>query len=135
SIQALIIDDYDEITEVLELLNKKIKRKNIFISGAAHEYGTWGELRANEFVYDLSKILVEKRYRLITGFGLGIGSSVINGVLSYVFSTKYRHIDDSITMRPFPQIIPSGTDIRKLWTDYRREIAEESGISIFLFGN
>jgi hypothetical protein len=135
SIQALIIDEYNEITEVLELLNKKIKRKNVFLSGAAHEFGVWGETRTNEFVYELSKNLVEKKYRLITGFGIGIGSSVINGVLSHVFSTKYRHIDESIIMRPFPQIIHAGGDIKKMWTDYRIDIAEESGISIFLFGN
>lgn len=135
SIQALIIDDYSEITEVLEVLNEKLKRKNVFISGAAHDYGSWGEARTNEFVYDLSKTLVEKKCLLITGFGLGIGSSVINGALSYIYSTKYRHIDESIIMRPFPQSIHAGGDLKKMWTQYRNEIAEEAGISIFLFGN
>jgi len=135
SINALLIDDYTEITEVLELLNKKIRRKNVFISGAAHEYGTWGEPRANEFVYNLSKELVEKNYRLITGFGLGIGSSVINGALAHIFSTKYRHIEEVIIMRPFPQILAPGSDFKKMWSDYRKEIVEEAGISIFLFGN
>lgn len=60
---------------------------------------------------------------------------MINGVLSHVFSTKYRHIDESIIMRPFPQIVHAGGDIKKMWTDYRTDIAEDSGISIFLFGN
>jgi hypothetical protein len=135
SIHALVIDDYNEITEVLELLNKKIRRKNIFISGAAHEYGSWGETRTNEFVYNLSKELVQKNYRLITGFGLGIGSSVINGALTHIFSTKYRHMEEVIIMRPFPQVLAPGVDLKKTWTSYRKEIVEEAGISIFLFGN
>ncbi len=135
SIQALIVDDYDEITHVLQLLNNKIRRKNVFISGAAHEFGTFGEAKANEFVYELSKTLVEKSYKIVTGFGIGIGSSVINGALSHVFSTKYQHIEESITLRPFPQNVPSGQDSKKIWADYRTDIAEQSGISIFLFGN
>lgn len=135
SIQALLIDNYSEITEVLELLNKKIRRKNVFISGAAHEYGSWGESRANEFVYNLSKELVEKNYRLITGFGLGIGSSVINGALTHIFSTKYRHMEEVIIMRPFPQILAPGVDFKVMWSNYRKDIVHEAGISIFLFGN
>jgi Sir2- and TIR-associating SLOG family len=88
-------------------------------------------------VYDLSKELVgnKNNYRLITGFGKGIGSSVINGVLSHVFSTKYQHLDESIIMRPFPQLVPPGADKKQLWTDYRSDIVAEAGIAVFMFGN
>lgn len=137
AIQALVIDEYNEITQVLQLLNKKLKRRNIFISGAAHEYGHWGTEAANALVYDLSKELVgnKNNYRLITGFGKGIGSSVINGVLSHVFSTKYQHLDESIIMRPFPQLVPPGADKKQLWTDYRSDMVAEAGIAVFMFGN
>jgi hypothetical protein len=135
AIQALIIEEYTEVTDVLELLNKKIRRKNIFISGAAHEYGNWGEQAAIEWIYQLSRTLVENKYRLITGFGHGIASAVINGVLSHVFATKYQHLDESIIMRPFPQWSQPDADVKRLWTDYRVGIANESGIAIFLFGN
>jgi hypothetical protein len=135
SIHALLIDDYSEITEVLQALNKKIRRKNIFISGSAHEYGSWGEARTNEFVYSLSKELVSRNYKLITGFGLGIGSSVINGALSFTFSTKYRHVEEVIIMRPFPQIVAPSSDLKTMWSNYRKEMIEDAGIAIFLFGN
>jgi hypothetical protein len=135
AIRELLIDDYAEITEVLELLNKKIKRRNIFISGAAYEYGHWETEAANELVYDLANELVKNNYRLITGFGKGIGSSVINGVLAHVFSTKYQHLDESIIMRPFPQKVPPGIDKKQLQTDYRIGMVEQAGIAVFLFGN
>lgn len=135
SINALIIDDYPEITEVLELINKKLRRRNVFISGAAHEYGEWGEKVANNFVFKLAKELVEKNYKLITGFGLGIGSSVINGALDHIFSTKYRHMEEVIMMRPFPQVVNEGIDLKTVWTQYRKEMTDEAGISIFAFGN
>lgn len=137
AIQALVIDEYAEITEVLQLLNKKLKRRNIFISGAAHEYGHWGVEAANALVYDLSKELVSNKnnYRLITGFGKGIGSSVINGVLAHVFSTKYQHLDESIIMRPFPQLMQPGVNKKQLQTDYRIGMVEHAGIAVFMFGN
>jgi hypothetical protein len=134
-IHALLIDDFAEITEVLELLNKKLRRRNIFISGAAHEYGHWGSEAANALVYELSRELVKNHYRLISGFGKGIGSSVVNGVLAHVFSTKYQHLDESIILRPFPQLVPPDVDKKQLWTNYRTEMVEVAGIAVFLFGN
>lgn len=135
SINALLVDDYNEITEVLQAINKKIKRQNIFISGAAHEYGSWGEGNAKEFAYNLSNELAAKKYRIITGFGLGIASSVINGALTYLYSSKYRHIEEVLVMRPFPQITQSQTDLKSMWSNYRESMMEQAGIALFLFGN
>jgi hypothetical protein len=135
SIQALIIDDYDEVTDVLKQLNQKTIRKNIFISGAVVDYGTWGKERTDDFVFQLSKRIAEKRYRIITGFGLGVSSSIINGALTYLYTTKYQHLDEVIMMMPFPQNVPYGVDIKSVWTDYRKEIITKAGLSIFMFGN
>lgn len=132
SIKALLIDNYSEITEFLELVNAKIKRKNIFISGAAVNYGTWD---ADKLVYSIAKEMSKNEYKIISGFGLGIGSSVINGVLSHVYSKKKLHIDDYLILRPFPQNISSDKDRKKLWSNYRQDMISESGIALFLFGN
>lgn len=135
SIQAILIDEYSEVTETLLLIKSKIERRNIFISGAAHEYGNWTSERANEFIFELSKKLAEKDYKIISGFGLGIGSSVINGVLSFVFNRKKRHVEDFLILRPFPQNIKDKDERKKMWKLYREEMLSNAGISLFFFGN
>ncbi len=135
SIQALLIDEYSEITDTLKYILTKLKRKNIFISGAAHNYGEFGEERANKIVFDLSYKLAEKGYKIISGFGLGIGSSVINGVLSYVDSTKKRHLDDYLILRPFPLNISNTIERKEKWKLYREDMISNAGIALFLFGN
>jgi len=134
-IQALLIDEYSEITEVLRLIKTKLKRQNIFISGAAHDYGDFEKYRAEQLVFDLSKKLAEKNYKIISGFGLGIGSSVINGVLSSVYSSQKKHLDDYLILRPFPQNISDPSKRKELWKKYREDMISESGIALFFFGN
>jgi len=50
----------------------------------------------------MAKAFTEKGYKIVSGVGYGIGSAVINGATEYVFSTKYRHLDDALVLRPFP---------------------------------
>ena len=135
SIYSVLIEDHDEIPNILAKIEERIKRATIFVSGAADEYyGQWSANLANQFVYDLSSRLVEKS-RIVTGFGLGIGSSVLNGCLDYIFSTKHRHLDDYLIIRPFPQNIQDFAKRKALWTQYRYEMLSHAGIAIFLFGN
>lgn len=38
-------------------------------------------------------------------------------------------------MRPFPQVVNKGTDIKELWTNYRKKFIPLAGIAVFVFGN
>jgi len=134
-IQALMIDNYTEITEVLKLINTRIKRKNIFISGAAYEYSPFSKSAAENLVFNFAHKLAEKSYRIISGFGLGIGSSVINGVLDYVCNGKDGHLDDYLILRPFPQNISDAEERKEMWGQYRRSMLSKAGIAVFFFGN
>jgi Sir2- and TIR-associating SLOG family len=58
-------------------------RRSIFISGAAEEYGKWTRKDAESFIQKLSHQIAEKKNRVITGFGVGVGGAVINGAFSY----------------------------------------------------
>ncbi len=134
-IQSLLIDDFSEITDVLLLIQTKLKRKNIFISGAAHEYGSFSQLDAEKLIFNLSSNLVKKDYKIISGFGLGIGSSVINGALAQVYSNVKGHLDDYLILRPFPQNITNSNERQQLWKKYRETMLKEAGIALFFFGN
>jgi len=134
-IQALLIDSYQEITDVLKLIHVKLRRNNVFISGAAQEYGVFGKTNAENLIMHFSRKLAEDGYKVISGFGLGIGSSVINGTLSYINSKHKGHLDDYLILRPFPQNISDSDERKSLWTKYRQSMLEEAGIAVFFFGN
>lgn len=134
-IHAIMIKEYSEITAILLEIEKRLKRKNIFISGAAHDYLPYTEEKAKDLIHSLSYKLAEKEYKIISGFGLGIGSIVINGALDFKLNSNYRNLDDLLILRPFPQIQSGQKNIPEVWTSYRNEMIEKAGIAIFVFGN
>lgn len=73
---APMVDSYDQITEVLRRVETRHKSKTIFVSGAAHEYGMrWTSNEALDFVHKLWELAARDYFRLVTGLGVGIGST------------------------------------------------------------
>lgn len=135
-IQTVFVDSYNEITEILREIEKAVRLKNIFISGSADEFkGAWSKAKAEEFASKLAGDLVRDNCRITAGFGQGIGSSVVNGALDVIYSKKYRHVDEHLCLRPFPQNIVDPDEREKRWKQYREDMLSEAGISIFMFGN
>ena len=134
-IHSIMIKEYSDITAILKEIERRLKRSNIFISGAAHSYSPFSEEKAKELIHNLSYKLAEEEYKIISGYGLGIGSIVINGALEYKYQSSYRNLDDLLILRPFPQIQSGDKSISERWTDYRNEIISQAGIAIFMFGN
>ncbi len=97
--------------------------------------GGWDQIAAEKFAGDLAAALVRNNCRIISGFGLGIGSSVINGALDVIYNEKYRHVNEHLSLRPFPQNIADAVKRKEHWKKYREDIMEEAGIAVFLFGN
>ena len=131
NIKTILVDDYNDITNILKEVEENFKRKNIFISGAAYEYSSWGREIAEQFIHDLSKKLIENDYRIVSGFGLGVGSAVISGSLKAIYSNPTKYSKDELILRPFPQ----NSEGKELWTQYRKDMIDYAGISIFIFGN
>jgi hypothetical protein len=134
-LNPLWINDYSEITSILNEIESRFLRTTILISGSAEEYGSFGELRATEFLHDLSKALSRNSYKVLTGFGWGVGSAVINGVLENMETERNQNIDNYLIMRPFPQFETKGKNLKELWNDYRKKFIPLAGIAIYVFGN
>lgn len=135
-IQAVLLDSYNEIPTILKEIENKLRVNHIFISGSISNYSEpWTEEAVNSFAFDLAKRLVKDGNRIISGFGLGIGSSVINGALDEIMNSKYKHVDEHLCLRPFPQYVPDPKSRPALWTQYRKDMIAESGIAVFMFGN
>jgi hypothetical protein len=135
NVKTILVDDFAEITELLRRLEQNYKSKTIFISGAAHDYGEMGEHVALKLVYQLSRKLVSQGIRVVSGFGLGVGSSVISGVLEQTFTSPKAKVEDQLVLRPFPQSTEGGLPLSALWSRYREDMINHAGIALFLFGN
>ena len=44
-----MIDDFSEITEILQEIERRLNQNNIFISGSAEEYGVFTKEEAEKF--------------------------------------------------------------------------------------
>jgi hypothetical protein len=130
-VQTLLVDEYSDITALLKQIENRYQRKTVLISGSAYEYGTWGADKAESFVRSLSQALIRNDNRIVSGFGLGVGSQVITGVLEELYQHQGKRLHDQLILRPFPQ----GADAQKQWEAYRQEMIGHAGIAVFIFGN
>jgi hypothetical protein len=134
-IHAVEVESYEEITDLLALIERRYKQQTVFISGSAEEYGEWGKDKSLGFIHNLSKSLVKNNYKIVNGFGWGVGSAVINGALEMIYEKPLRYTEDQLLIRPFPQFQTGKTDLSELWQQYRQRMISFAGIALFVFGN
>jgi hypothetical protein len=131
NIRVVMLDSYDDVPKVLRAIEWKFKSRNVFVSGAAHEYGAFSESDALDFVHKIGDGLVARENKIVTGLGLGIGSTLLDGALQHIYRVQKRSLRDQVVIRPFPQ----GVAAEQLWPTYRSDMLDFAGIAVFMFGN
>ncbi len=134
-IKALLVNSYEDITAILKEIENRYKKHTVFISGSAEEYGSWDRNTAQAFIHSLSKAIVSEGYRVVNGFGWGVGSAIINGALEAVYERPDRRSEDQLIMKPFPQFKTGDKELKDLWEEYRQRMISLAGVAIFIFGN
>lgn len=134
-IKAILVEEYSDITEILKEIERRYRKKTVFISGSAEEYGAWNRNEAQSFIHSLSRSIVSAGFRIVNGFGWGVGSAVINGALEAVYERPDRYSEDQLIMRPFPQFETGDKKLTDLWEEYRQRMILLAGIAVFIFGN
>jgi hypothetical protein len=134
-IQTLLVDEYSDIPRVLAQIENRYRKRTVFISGSAEQYGDWTRSDAQSFVHALAAGLIRENLRVVNGFGWGIGSAVINGALEQIYASPEKHSEAQLIIRPFPQFSSSPGDLQRLWEQYRQRMISLAGIAIFIFGN
>lgn len=137
NIHSLMVDEYSDITQILKRIEKGYKKDHVLISGSADEFEEFKikDIEPLEFIHKLSGEISKLGCKVITGFGKGIGSAVLNGVLDYIYKTNTRKLDDHIIMRPFPLYVTSDVDLEQIKKEYRKHMVELGGIAVFVLGN
>ncbi len=130
-IRTVLIKEYSEINGILREIRKRYLSRTVFFSGAAADYGKYGESQVREFVRKLSASIIHEGFRIVNGYGLGFGNEVLAGAISQL-NREHKPIDGNLFMRPFPQ---GEKDFKVLWREYRKDMISLTGVSIFLLGN
>lgn len=134
-VMPVLLDDFSEYTRALRKLERRYKSREIFIAGSAQEYGDWSPEVGEQFLTKLGSTLAARGLNVVTGFGLGVGSFVINGVLDQLESEGTRTVSDRLTLRPFPHSIADPERQRARWKTYRKDMVSRAGVALFVFGN
>lgn len=135
AIQTVLVDEYDEITELLRTISKRSHIRNVFVSGSACDYGVFGSTRLNDFSRRLGHELINREYNLVSGFGRGIGDQTILGALEGIYQTRTGNDSNRTIIRPFPRANPGQEDQSTVNTRHREDLLSQSGAAIFLCGN
>src|SRR5258705_3396967 len=106
------------------------KRRTVFISGSAYEYGRFGS-SGKPFIRHLTKNLLKTDFKIISGFGLGVGSVVVESAMEEVYLEKKESITHHLRVYPFS----SSQHPEGIKTSYRNDMIAQAGIAIFVFGN
>jgi hypothetical protein len=134
-IEAVMVDDYAEITDILRALNKLAHRNNVFVSGSANDYSPFDQSRVENLLRMIGQALIKDGLNLVSGLGLGVGGTVLLGALEQVYGASDAAMSDRVVMRPFPQLAPADPQRAHLYTRYRKDMIANVGYVVFVCGN
>ncbi len=134
-IQTVLVEEYSEITSILEQLDRLVYRSNVFVSGSAEEYAPFDQPRLDALCRTLGRTLMERGRKLTSGLGTGVGGVVILGAMEAIYRRAAGRVDDRLTLRPFPQELAAGPTRDAMWTRYREEMIGRAGAAVFIAGN
>ncbi|MBM3239220.1 hypothetical protein FJZ31_23240 [Candidatus Poribacteria bacterium] len=133
-IQTVLINSYDEITNLLRELNRRAFFNNIFVSGSAVR-GTldFDIERLLNFARKLGQEIIRRGYNVVSGYGVGVGAELLVGALegAYLSPSSMR---ERLILRPFPRAIDEDRK-QQVYRDWRKSMVSLAGFSIFLAGN
>lgn len=127
-IRTLLVNDYDEIPQILDDLNKKIQSKNIFISGVFQELPQDQDSFANKFCESLTTNLLKRKYKIYSGYGRNLGNYIAGNSVRYLLENNLN-IEKKLILRPFLQTMSSSEK-----QIHRERLIGECNVSIFMYG-
>lgn len=132
-IKAVEVDNYEQITTVLEEIKSKVKQNHVFLSSAQ----VADQENLEMLLTDLSYNLIKNDNVIVNGYGWHAGNAIVKGALMAIMEDPSKSIDEYLKIFPFPQPDKgmSRESMGKEWTKIRQEMLDNSGIVIFISGN
>jgi hypothetical protein len=132
------IDHFKEIDELLAAVEHRLSMDSVMISGSFPDTARPEDLaertKLERVAQGVGKLVVERKYRLVSGFGLTVGSAALSGALDQLYKQGTPHLERSLYLRPFPQVIPDGQERQAYYQRYREDLISHAGVCIYLSG-
>lgn len=107
-----------------------LKRIPIFIGGALLENNESSKTN----IINLANALFENNYKIINGYGLNVGNSLISAAYKYRTFVDRADIDSLIQIYPFPYTLSDDELIKQSYKANRDLMIDKSLISLFIYG-
>ncbi|AUB31273.1 SIR2 family protein [Spiroplasma floricola] len=136
NIKTIWLENWNELQNIFKEINNKIIENNIFISGTAIEFNNnFNKKEAKKFISELTYKLIERQFKIFSGYGIEIGDSVITGAMSKILENSELVSTDKLEVLPFPQFVNDENKKNEIWQKNREYMILNSNVVIFLFGN
>lgn len=134
-IQCVEVDEYEQIDEILHAVELKLAGRSVFVSGSLPPAAPDDQRRRVEDVArEVGRVIAELEKRLVSGFGLVVGSAAVSGALGVVLREAAPNLEKSLLLRPFPQEAPPGMDRVAFHARYRDAMIQQAGVCVFICG-
>ncbi|KPF70566.1 hypothetical protein IP84_02410 [beta proteobacterium AAP99] len=133
-IQTVSIEEYEHLTPLLQAVAAYTNRDSVFVSGAAADAAPLGPDRLHAIARRIGQRLITDNFRLVSGFGTGIGEQVALGALRALFGRPDPRDPDRVVIRPFPA--PSSSEHQAAtYTRHREDLLSRAGAVVVIAGN
>lgn len=133
-IETVWIDEFQHLESLLYSLAAFAHRKSIFVSGAAKVANPMGSPRLETLTRELGARIIGEGYRLVSGFGYGLGEQCVLGALGALYATIKGAEADRLFVKPFPRA-PQPADQLAHNTRHREDLLSRAGSVIVVSGN
>jgi len=137
-IQCVEVDEYEEVDALVEAVERRIAMSSILVSGSFPDSRNPDHLeergRIETIAQAVGRIIAHRNLRLVSGFGLVVGSAALSGALDELNRQDAPNFDWSLNLRPFPQLIPSGWKPEDYYQRYREDLVKQAGACVFISG-
>ncbi|MES0022311.1 MULTISPECIES: SIR2 family protein [unclassified Mesorhizobium] len=137
-IQCIEVDAWAELDELMKAVEQRLAAASVMVSGSCPEVLPEGEpdyrRKIEAVAQGVGKFLIHENYRIVSGFGLVVGSATLSGALDELYRDVAPNLERRLFLRPFPQLIPPGQDRQEFYRRYREDLVRQAGACVFICG-
>lgn len=135
-INPVIVDDYSEITDILKNINQRVLLKNVLITGAYENQYTYAN-RSADAAQKIASELVQLGFKIITGYGMNLGSEIVAGAFNGCEKAKVdiQDFNETVYLFPFPYKELDTDKRNEYYTNLRKNFVSRTQITIVIAGN
>lgn len=134
-IQCVEIDEYKQVDDILRAVEQRLAGRSVFVSGSYPETTSNDDrYYIEEMARQVGREIAKREKRLVSGFGLVVGSAAIAGALEVILAEPAPNLERGLLLRPFPQSTPKGLQKAVFHQRYREAMVQQAGVCIFIGG-